>query len=54
MEIDSALSTVQTLKSELQDAKMASVESQLKPLPGETVGVLEAAGGWGSNFCLVC
>uniref|UniRef100_A0A8D1WR56 Talin-2 n=1 Tax=Sus scrofa TaxID=9823 RepID=A0A8D1WR56_PIG len=37
MEIDSALSTVQTLKSELQDAKMASVESQLKPLPGETL-----------------
>uniref|UniRef100_A0A452VJP7 Talin 2 n=1 Tax=Ursus maritimus TaxID=29073 RepID=A0A452VJP7_URSMA len=37
MEIDSALSTVQTLKNELQDAKMAAVESQLKPLPGETV-----------------
>ncbi|XP_055393713.1 talin-2 [Bubalus kerabau] len=37
MEIDSALSTVQTLKSELQDAKMAAVESQLKPLPGETL-----------------
>ncbi|XP_014636276.1 PREDICTED: talin-2 isoform X3 [Ceratotherium simum simum] len=37
MEIDSALSTVQTLKNELQDAKMAAVESQLKPLPGETL-----------------
>ncbi|XP_042543510.1 talin-2 [Dipodomys spectabilis] len=37
MEIDSALNTVQTLKNELQDAKMASVESQLKPLPGETL-----------------
>lgn len=37
MEIDSALSTVQTLKNELQDAKMAAAESQLKPLPGETV-----------------
>uniref|UniRef100_A0A8C6DST3 Talin 2 n=1 Tax=Moschus moschiferus TaxID=68415 RepID=A0A8C6DST3_MOSMO len=37
MEIDSALSTVQTLKSELQDAKMAAVENQLKPLPGETL-----------------
>lgn len=37
MEIDSALNTVQTLKSELQDAKMAAAESQLKPLPGETV-----------------
>ncbi|XP_058521731.1 talin-2 isoform X2 [Ochotona princeps] len=37
MEIDSALNTVQTLKSELQDAKMAAVESQLKPLPGETL-----------------
>ncbi|XP_008137388.2 talin-2 [Eptesicus fuscus] len=37
MEIDSALSTVQTLKNELQDAKMAAAESQLKPLPGETL-----------------
>uniref|UniRef100_A0A8C5UMS1 Talin 2 n=1 Tax=Microcebus murinus TaxID=30608 RepID=A0A8C5UMS1_MICMU len=37
MEIDSALNTVQTLKNELQDAKVAAVESQLKPLPGETV-----------------
>ncbi|KAM7158049.1 talin-2 isoform 1-T8 [Molossus nigricans] len=37
MEIDSALSTVQTLKSELTDAKMAAAESQLKPLPGETL-----------------
>uniref|UniRef100_A0ABK0KYB7 Talin 2 n=1 Tax=Rattus norvegicus TaxID=10116 RepID=A0ABK0KYB7_RAT len=37
MEIDSALNTVQTLKSELQDAKMAAAESQLKPLPGETL-----------------
>uniref|UniRef100_A0A8C3Q082 Talin 2 n=1 Tax=Chrysolophus pictus TaxID=9089 RepID=A0A8C3Q082_CHRPC len=37
MEIDSALNTVQTLKSELQDAKMAAVDGQLKPLPGETV-----------------
>lgn len=37
MEIDSALSTVQTLKNELQDAKMAAADSQLKPLPGETV-----------------
>ncbi|XP_015418489.1 PREDICTED: talin-2 isoform X1 [Myotis davidii] len=37
MEIDSALSTVQTLKNELQDAKMAAADSQLKPLPGETL-----------------
>ncbi|XP_068954483.1 talin-2 [Petaurus breviceps papuanus] len=37
MEIDSALNTVQTLKNELQDAKIAAVESQLKPLPGETL-----------------
>ncbi|KAH0512095.1 Talin-2 [Microtus ochrogaster] len=28
---------MQTLKSELQDAKMAAAESQLKPLPGETL-----------------
>ncbi|KAL2790641.1 talin-2 [Daubentonia madagascariensis] len=37
MEIDSALNTVQTLKNELQDAKVAAMESQLKPLPGETL-----------------
>uniref|UniRef100_A0A8C0VN01 Talin 2 n=1 Tax=Cyanistes caeruleus TaxID=156563 RepID=A0A8C0VN01_CYACU len=37
MEIDSALNTVQTLKNELQDAKMAAVDGQLKPLPGETL-----------------
>ncbi|XP_053450577.1 talin-2 [Nycticebus coucang] len=37
MEIDSALNTVQTLKNELQDAKVAAAESQLKPLPGETL-----------------
>lgn len=43
MEIDSALSTVQTLKNELQDAKMAAMESQLKPLPGETVRHVRAS-----------
>ncbi|TRY56697.1 hypothetical protein DNTS_012968 [Danionella cerebrum] len=37
MEIDSALIAVQTLKNELQDAKMAASEGQLKPLPGETL-----------------
>ncbi|XP_035274307.1 talin-2 isoform X2 [Anguilla anguilla] len=37
MEIDSALTAVQTLKNELQDAKMAAVEGQLKPLPGESL-----------------
>lgn len=37
LEIDLALKTVQTLKSELQDAKMAVIDGQLKPLPGETV-----------------
>lgn len=37
MEIDSALHTVETLKNELQDAKMAATDSQLKPLPGETL-----------------
>ena len=51
MEIDSALSTVQTLKSELQDAKMAAVESQLKPLPGETVGDVGGSREWGFTFC---
>ncbi|KAI1904474.1 hypothetical protein AGOR_G00006010, partial [Albula goreensis] len=37
MEIDSALTSVQTLKNELQDAKMAASEGQLKPLPGESL-----------------
>uniref|UniRef100_A0AAQ5X2Y0 I/LWEQ domain-containing protein n=1 Tax=Amphiprion ocellaris TaxID=80972 RepID=A0AAQ5X2Y0_AMPOC len=37
LEIDSALKTVQTLKSELQDAKMSVIDGQLKPLPGETL-----------------
>ena len=50
MEIDSALSTVQTLKSELQDAKMAAVESQLKPLPGEKVGDISGSQGWDFTF----
>ncbi|KAJ8248766.1 hypothetical protein GJAV_G00227510 [Gymnothorax javanicus] len=37
MEIDSALTSVQTLKNELQDAKMAATDGQLKPLPGESL-----------------
>uniref|UniRef100_A0A668ANE5 Talin 2a n=1 Tax=Myripristis murdjan TaxID=586833 RepID=A0A668ANE5_9TELE len=37
MEIDSALTAIQTLKSELQDAKLAAVNGQLKPLPGESL-----------------
>ncbi|XP_069546653.1 talin-2a isoform X3 [Brachyistius frenatus] len=37
MEIDSALTAVQTLRSELQDAKIAAVNTQLKPLPGESL-----------------
>ncbi|TRY84654.1 hypothetical protein DNTS_021001 [Danionella cerebrum] len=37
LEIDSALGAVQTLKCELQDAKMASLDGQLKPLPGESL-----------------
>ena len=37
MEIDSALTAIQTLRSELQDAKQAAVNTQLKPLPGESV-----------------
>lgn len=40
MEIDSALIAVQTLRNELQDAKMAASEGQLKPLPGESVSRL--------------
>ncbi|KAM3877369.1 talin-2 [Diretmus argenteus] len=37
MEIDSALTAIQTLRSELQDAKSAAVNGQLKPLPGESL-----------------
>lgn len=37
MEIDSALTAIQTLRSGLQDARMAAVNAQLKPLPGESV-----------------
>uniref|UniRef100_A0A674DRT9 Talin 2 n=1 Tax=Salmo trutta TaxID=8032 RepID=A0A674DRT9_SALTR len=37
LEIDSALSAVQTLRSELQDARMAAHDGQLKPLPGESL-----------------
>ncbi|XP_059205203.1 talin-2a [Centropristis striata] len=37
MEIDSALTAIQTLRSELQDAKQAAVNTQLKPLPGESL-----------------
>ncbi|XP_049578600.1 talin-2 isoform X1 [Syngnathus scovelli] len=37
LEIDSALKTVQTLKCELQDAKMSVIDGQLKPLPGESL-----------------
>ncbi|XP_071014314.1 talin-2-like [Oncorhynchus clarkii lewisi] len=37
MEIHSALTAVQTLKTELQDAKMAAIDMQLKPLPGDSM-----------------
>ncbi|KAM9826052.1 talin-2 [Syngnathus typhle] len=37
MEIDSALTAIQTLKSELQDARLAAGNAQLKPLPGESL-----------------
>uniref|UniRef100_A0A6Q2ZDX5 Talin 2a n=1 Tax=Esox lucius TaxID=8010 RepID=A0A6Q2ZDX5_ESOLU len=37
LEIDSALNAVQTLRSELQDARMAAHDGQLKPLPGESL-----------------
>ncbi|KAG7280055.1 hypothetical protein CRUP_030511 [Coryphaenoides rupestris] len=38
LEIDSALKTVQSLRSELQDAKMSVIDGQLRPLPGESLG----------------
>lgn len=41
LEIDSALKTLQTLKSELQDAQMSVIEGQLKPLPGENVSICQ-------------
>uniref|UniRef100_A0A3Q2Y8S6 Talin 2a n=1 Tax=Hippocampus comes TaxID=109280 RepID=A0A3Q2Y8S6_HIPCM len=37
MEIDSALTAIQKLKSELQDASLAAGNAQLKPLPGESL-----------------
>uniref|UniRef100_A0A674EJY1 Talin 2 n=1 Tax=Salmo trutta TaxID=8032 RepID=A0A674EJY1_SALTR len=37
LEIDYALNAVQTLRSELQDARMAAHDGQLKPLPGESL-----------------
>uniref|UniRef100_A0A3P8VSG0 Talin 2a n=1 Tax=Cynoglossus semilaevis TaxID=244447 RepID=A0A3P8VSG0_CYNSE len=37
MEIDSALTAIQTLRNELQDAKLAAANAQLKPLPGENL-----------------
>ncbi|KAG7248975.1 hypothetical protein CRUP_010339, partial [Coryphaenoides rupestris] len=37
MEIDSAMTAIQNLQSELQDAKMAANAGQLKPLPGESL-----------------
>ncbi|XP_028426455.1 talin-2a isoform X2 [Perca flavescens] len=37
MEIDSALTAIQTLRSELQDALLAAVNDQLTPLPGESL-----------------
>uniref|UniRef100_A0A3Q3BI58 Talin 2a n=1 Tax=Kryptolebias marmoratus TaxID=37003 RepID=A0A3Q3BI58_KRYMA len=37
MEIDSALTAIQTLRSELQDARMTASNAQLKPLPGESL-----------------
>ncbi|XP_039650756.1 talin-2 [Perca fluviatilis] len=37
MEIDSALTAIQTLRSELQDAMLAAVNDQLTPLPGESL-----------------
>ncbi|XP_062984421.1 talin-1 isoform X2 [Elgaria multicarinata webbii] len=37
LEIDSALSLVQNLERDLQEAKVAAREGKLKPLPGETI-----------------
>ncbi|KAM6228558.1 talin-1-like isoform 2-T3 [Spheniscus humboldti] len=37
LEIDSALSLVQSLERDLQEAKAAARDSKLKPLPGETM-----------------
>ena len=42
LEIDSALKTVHTLRSELQDAKMSVIDGQLRPLPGESVSTTPA------------
>lgn len=46
MEIDSALTAIQTLRSELQDAKLAAVNAILKPLPGESVSAIFDPEDW--------
>lgn len=52
LEIDSALSLVQSLERDLQEAKAAARDGKLKPLPGETVradGGRHRAGHAGSH-----
>uniref|UniRef100_A0A8C4WDD7 FERM domain-containing protein n=1 Tax=Gopherus evgoodei TaxID=1825980 RepID=A0A8C4WDD7_9SAUR len=52
LEIDSALSMVQSLEQDLQEAKAAARDGKLKPLPGETV---RAPGGrWVCGWEALC
>lgn len=44
--MDSALSLVQSLERDLQEAKMAAREGKLQPLPGETVSGGVGGRGW--------
>lgn len=43
--MDSALSVVQNLERDLQEVKAAARDGKLKPLPGETVGIIFFGGG---------
>lgn len=40
LELDAAVDAVSTLKEELVQIQLAAEEGQLRPLPGETVGIL--------------
>lgn len=51
LEIDSALSLVQSLERDLQEAKAAARDGKLKPLPGETVRAQERCHGVMRDGC---
>lgn len=44
LEIDNALSMVRDLEKNIQEAKVSAEEGKLKPLPGESVSLLNTPG----------